>query len=319
MNRVTIVMYHYVRDLNSSRYPNIKGLDYQLFKDQIEFFSANYHIVTMEQVIEASEGKYQLPDKALLLTFDDGYIDHYTFVMPILLQYGYQGSFFIPGKAFVESVLLDVNKVHFILASQSSKRLMQDLLDELNYYRGSEYQIPSNEQLVAQYAVANRFDSKETIFIKRILQTAIPENLRKIIASNLFKKYVTGLSEEQFAKELYLNYDQIKCMKKCGMFIGVHGYDHYWLGNLGPAQMRADIDKAVECLDGIIDKNAWVMNYPYGSYNQEVLHYLQENHCKLGLTTQVRRADLNVDDRYQLPRFDTNDFPPKSNIFSQYL
>ena len=93
MNRVTIVMYHYVRDLNSSRYPNIKGLDYQLFKDQIEFFSANYHIVTMEQVIEASEGKYQLPDKALLLTFDDGYIDHYTFVMPILLQYGYKDHF----------------------------------------------------------------------------------------------------------------------------------------------------------------------------------------------------------------------------------
>lgn len=38
MNKVTIVMYHYVRDLANSRFPQIRGLDYSLFKKQIEFF-----------------------------------------------------------------------------------------------------------------------------------------------------------------------------------------------------------------------------------------------------------------------------------------
>ncbi|MGV8982708.1 hypothetical protein [Clostridium sp.] len=36
--KVSIVMYHYVRDLKNSRYPEIKGLDYNLFKNQIDFF-----------------------------------------------------------------------------------------------------------------------------------------------------------------------------------------------------------------------------------------------------------------------------------------
>ena len=35
--------------------------------------------LTLEEVMEAAGGHYELPDDALLLTFDDGYIDNYTF------------------------------------------------------------------------------------------------------------------------------------------------------------------------------------------------------------------------------------------------
>lgn len=110
-------MYHYTRDIVHSRYPQIKGLDTNLFRQQIEYMKNNFNIVTMEQVIDAVEGKSELSEKALLLTFDDGYIDNYTFAFPILEEFGIQGSFFIPGKTFTTHQLLDVNKIHYILAS----------------------------------------------------------------------------------------------------------------------------------------------------------------------------------------------------------
>ena len=37
-SEVTVVMYHYIRDLKNSRYPNIKGMDIKNFKKQIKFF-----------------------------------------------------------------------------------------------------------------------------------------------------------------------------------------------------------------------------------------------------------------------------------------
>ena len=37
-------------------------------------------------------------------------------------------------------------------------------------------------------------------------------------------------------------------MKRHGMFIGIHGYDHYWLGNLTEKEMKADIDQALDAL-----------------------------------------------------------------------
>mgnify|MGYP000278993564 CR=1 FL=1 len=96
----------------------------------------------------------------------------------------------------------------------------------------------------------SRFDIKETIFVKRCYRRSA-ERLRNTISSNLFEKYV-GVSEEQLAYELYMTEEQIRTMKRHGMFIGLHGYDHYWLGKLPKEQMKKDLDKALDTLDEFI-------------------------------------------------------------------
>lgn len=317
MNRLYISMYHYTRDLEHSRYPQIKGLDKNLFRQQIAFMKTHFNIVTMEQVIEAVHNNVSLPDKALLLTFDDGYIDNYEVAFPILDEYGVQGSFFIPGKTFVEHKLLDVNKIHYILASANIYELVEDLKKEMDRFRGVEYDYASTGDLFDAYAVADRFDIGETVFVKRMLQTVLPEKLRGIISSKLFEKYV-GISEEKLAYELYMSREHIKTLKRHGMFIGLHGYDHYWLGNLQKKQMEQDIDRAIDALDEFIDSNAWVMNYPYGNYNDLVVDYIKSKGACIGLTTEVRVADLSLDSVYELPRLDCNDFPPKSERYITY-
>lgn len=188
-NNLYIAMYHYTRDLGHSRYPQIKGLDISLFRQQLEYMKNNFNFVTMEEVIEAAENRYLLPDNALLLTFDDGYVDNYTYAMPLLEEFGVQGSFFIPGKTFATHQLLDVNKIHYILASADIRELVADTKKAMDYYRGQEFDFASTDELFEQYAVANRFDTKETIFVKRMLQTVLPERLRHKISSDLFEKY----------------------------------------------------------------------------------------------------------------------------------
>jgi peptidoglycan/xylan/chitin deacetylase (PgdA/CDA1 family) len=318
VSKLYIAMYHYTRDLKHSRYPEIKGLDKELFKNQIEFMKNSFNVVTMEQVLESIQGDIQrLPENALLLTFDDGYVDNYTVAYPILEEYGLQGSFFIPGKTFATHQLLDVNKIHYILASADIYKLVEDLKKQMDYYRGNEYQYASTDELFHEYAVANRFDIKETIFVKRMLQTVLPEKLRNTISSNLFEKYVS-VTEEQLAYELYMTEEQIRTMKRHGMFIGIHGYDHYWLGNLPADKMEQDILMALDTLDEFIDRKQWVMNYPYGDYNSNVIECIKKNGACLGLTTDVRVAELGKDSVFELPRLDCNDFPPKSENYKNY-
>ncbi len=315
MNKLNIVMYHYTRDLAHSRYPQIKGLDINLFQQQIEFLKSHFSVITMEEAIFA--GGHKIPDNSVLLTFDDGYIDNYTFAFPVLEEAGVQGSFFIPGKTFATHQLLDVNKIHYILASADIWKLLSDVFERMDFYRGTEFCYPKNDELFVEYAKKSRFDTKETIFIKRMLQTVLPETVRNYIASDLFERYV-GVSEEKMAYELYMTQDQIRTLKRHGMFIGVHGYDHYWLGNLSRMQMEKDIDKALDVMDEFIDRKQWVMNYPYGSYNADVLDYIKERGACLGLTTKVAVADFSKYGRLELPRFDCNDFPPKSENYRRY-
>lgn len=317
MQDLYIAMYHYTRDLPNSRYPEIRGLDYPLFKEQLDFFAQNFNVVTMEQVLAAAYGLHPLPEKALLLTFDDGYIDNFTVAFPLLKERKMQGAFFIPGKTITENVLLDVNKIHFVLASADIELLVKDVLERMNHYRSGGYVYADNDELWDKYAVANRFDAKEIVFVKRILQTVLPEELRNIIASEMFAKYV-GLPEDKFARELYMNHDQVRLMRQAGMFIGFHGYDHYWLANLTEEEMHRDIDKGLDAIDEFIDREAWVINYPYGNNSSAVAEYAKSQGCKLGLTTEVRVAKIGVDDRYLLPRLDCNDFPPKSENYRNH-
>ena len=56
-NKLHICMYHYTRDLLNSPYPAIKGLDLSLFIRQLDFFRDNFKVVTMEDVLDAYDGK----------------------------------------------------------------------------------------------------------------------------------------------------------------------------------------------------------------------------------------------------------------------
>lgn len=306
-------MYHYVRDLKHSRYPEIKGLPVSLFKEQLIYIMKYYKIIKMEDLIEAVKYNKELPENSLLLTFDDAYKDHFEFVFPILDELGIQGSFFPPAKAIEEQEVLDVNKIHFVLASvENKKQIVFDIFSMLDEFR-KEYSLESNEYYFNKLAEDDRFDTNEVIFIKRILQRDLPEKLRNMIVNSLFNKYVSK-DEGSFSRELYMNTDQLKCMKRKGMYIGAHGYDHYWLNTLPKDQQEREIELSLEFLKKLgCQVKEWVMCYPYGTYNDSLLSLLKGSGCILGLTTQVDIADLDNCYPLTLPRLDTNDLPKDKN------
>ena len=93
---IKLVMYHYVRDLKNSAYPHIKGLDQSVFEKQMAYMKEHYTFLSMEDLVEAVVTKNDrlLPEHGVLLTFDDGYVDHYEVVYKVLRKYGAKGDFF---------------------------------------------------------------------------------------------------------------------------------------------------------------------------------------------------------------------------------
>lgn len=318
MNKLTVVMYHYVRNIVDSRYPDIKGLELDIFIKQLEFFKDNYYFVTMEDVIRSKKYGNQLPEKSILLTFDDAYAEHFSQVYPILKDFGIQGSFFVPVKAVVEHKLLDVNKVHFILSAvEDINLIIEDIKNDIELYK-DEYNLDDFSSYFSKLAVANRFDTKEVIFVKRMLQHALPEYLRCALSSKYFEKYIC-VSERVFAKELYMNEYQLKQMVRDGMHVGSHGYDHYWWNKLDSDSLEIEITKSMDFLSSLgCDMSNWTACYPYGSFSDDVVSSLKKHGCNLAFTTEVNVADIIKNNSLLLPRLDTNDFPPKSDNYINF-
>ncbi len=95
--QVPILMYHHISDV-----PTQNVLDLSLtvtptvFSQQLDYLDAHgYHSITFNQLFDALYYGMALPSKPIILTFDDGYEDNYTFAYPILVKHGYSGMFYI--------------------------------------------------------------------------------------------------------------------------------------------------------------------------------------------------------------------------------
>ena len=120
--------------------------------------------------MDSIENNKTLPNKSILLTFDDAYSEHFNYVFPFLDKHKIQGSFFPPVKAITENKVLDVNKIHFILSSENNKsKIISEIQNELDKFR-KDYNLESFSFYFDKLAQTTRFDSADVIFIKRLLQ-----------------------------------------------------------------------------------------------------------------------------------------------------
>ncbi|NPV71576.1 MAG: polysaccharide deacetylase family protein [Firmicutes bacterium] len=92
--RVPVLMYHEFGDSTHDLF-----LKKEQFKAQIQYLKASgYHAVALGDLYAALKGKAALPQKPVVLTFDDGYLSHYEFVYPVMKENGMRGVFFVmPG------------------------------------------------------------------------------------------------------------------------------------------------------------------------------------------------------------------------------
>jgi len=92
---VVVLMYH---DFGYSGNPSI--INAEVFEDQMNALKENkFNVISMEQYVDYMEGKLDLPEKSVLLTFDDGYSDFYEIAYPILQQYQFPATNFIVVKS----------------------------------------------------------------------------------------------------------------------------------------------------------------------------------------------------------------------------
>jgi peptidoglycan/xylan/chitin deacetylase (PgdA/CDA1 family) len=260
-------------------------------------------------LIDAVENGTPLPERPLMLTFDDGYTDHFDHVLPVLEREELSACFFPPGKCILEHKVLDVNKIHFILAAVPDKQLLVDRINSFVEENRARHDLPAPAEYWGSVARPSRWDPAEVVYCKRMLQRELPLDLRQRLIDGLFAEFVSS-DEAQFAEELYMSTDQIVALGERGMFIGSHGYDHFWLNRLTSDEQENEIDRSLDFLRSVeAPTTNWIMCYPFGGYDDSLISILRERNCSVGLTTEVGLASLYENDPLRLPRIDTNDLP----------
>ena len=94
-DHLPILMYHRVAPESSRRLARF-CVTPRAFEEQLRYLrDAGYYSVSLEQWQRATDLKQPLPGRPIMLTFDDGYLDVFTYAWPLLKRYGFSATVFL--------------------------------------------------------------------------------------------------------------------------------------------------------------------------------------------------------------------------------
>lgn len=167
-NQFLVLAYHDVEDdAADQRYLSVRT---SALNEQISWLLHNgYHAISVQDILDAHDGKKTLPPKAVLLSFDDGYSSFYTRVWPLLQAWNVP-ALWAPVGSWVDTPINQ--KVNFgglmtprdrFATWDMVRELSQSPLIEIGSHTwASHYGIPANPQGSREPAIANRFYDKAT-------------------------------------------------------------------------------------------------------------------------------------------------------------
>jgi peptidoglycan/xylan/chitin deacetylase (PgdA/CDA1 family) len=291
-----VVMYHYVRDPRDGRRqpPHLATVR---FERQVEELCARRIVVTPEAFFAWLRSEAPLPPKAALLTFDDGFSDHYRAVHPILAARGLKAAFYPNSQSVLTRNVLPVHKLQFIIADIADPAVLLDELLRLVAERGIS---PTGDR-----PFALRLDGSAVSEIKRLLQRDLPRSARTATIDALFRRHVTQ-DEQDFAGDLYVTKAELMEMSDYGHHVGNHGGAHERYSTLSADEQAADIDCGLELIRAVSSAAPHSFCFPYGEHDDGTIAALRERGCVAAFGTMPAAVPCGADP-LRVPRYDCVD------------
>ncbi len=118
--RVPIIVYHSVRPYFPGQTRQMREFDVspELFDRQLAYLHDNkYSVISFDALVNYLQKGTPLPDKPVVLNFDDGWKNQYTHALPILKKYGMTATFFVFTNAIGHMNYLSWDELHELEAA----------------------------------------------------------------------------------------------------------------------------------------------------------------------------------------------------------
>lgn len=300
------IMYHYVRPA-VDRPPNYYYLDIEDFRRQLDHFEAEHGIVDRETFVAAMRGERPVPESGVVLTFDDGLIDHYEWVLPELRDRGLWGIFYVPTAPLSDGKLLDVHRIHTLLGEYGGESVYEELEPLV-----TDEMIPDQKHTEFRNETYTRQKNTEkTTLVKRLLNYFVSYHYRTELLDTLVEQFPAADTDWE---QLYMTAEQLRELKRAGNIVGSHSISHRVFSKLDPTVQKREIAGSFADIEAVLDEvDVRTFCYPYGGFHtftDETKAVLRAEGCQFSFNVESRDiTQEDIDETPQaLPRYDCNEF-----------
>lgn len=275
-NKLSVLTYHRVGESYNQLFK-----DEFLFEQQLVWLNKYFNPVGLAEGLQLQkQGK--LPKRAVAITIDDGYVDSYTKIFPLLQKHQLNATFFISTSGLKRGYLWD--------ELISSAILTMDLgVEEVEFFDKTYPLMTYNQRLACAKEITGKIKYRTMVE-------------RELLIEHLLHK--TGQSN---LNHQFLNEHQILSLHQAGMGIGAHTVSHPILTCEENHIARAEIIESKKVLEDIISAPVDFFAYPNGKkgidFNEYHQQLVEECGFKAAFTTDWGCIDSSSTSPYALSRF----------------
>lgn len=258
-----ILRYHSVQD-HPEKFATTIGCDSihaaAIFEWQMEQLARRFNLISMDDVLLFLLGSKDLPPRAVVVTFDDGFKDNFQIVAPILNRVGVPATFYV----LVDSV--DRSRAPWYC------RLRQSFLTS----RGGSWKNPANGK-VGTITDASDRDAAFLAATEFCARAGVSVREQYVLDAE------SSLDPEVFPaeSELMMTWDEVRSLARAGHSVGAHTMTHPNLAHISTDEARKELVDSKRKLE--IELGQKVLHFSYPSPALTPIW----NNTTLGLTEEV--------------------------------
>jgi peptidoglycan/xylan/chitin deacetylase (PgdA/CDA1 family) len=248
------------------------------FQFQMRTIAKSFHVVSLDEVLEAVSGGRSLPARAVLVTFDDAYSNVGTVAWPIMRELG------LPATIFVATGFPALSKRFF-------------WWDRLRAAFSETVETVLEDPELGKFDLGDR--QRRLLAYKRFRNVIKDSSTEK--AEALVEDTCRRLGEPVMANET-MDWDEIKKLANEGVQFAAHSRTHPILTQLDEEALENELSQPLIDLKLHLGSAPPVLAYPSGCYNNKVLQVARSLGYKLGFTTEMRNDRLCTQDNLAVGR-----------------
>ena len=255
-----------------------------IFIRQIDFINKSFNVISLDDCLASIKGETPMPDYSVVITFDDGYANHYKYAYPILHQRGLKATFFVSSAHIGANKLFWWDELDYMIMNSSRRTI--DLKGEK-----ANISIPLTSMLKRKQAC--HVVSRDCFMKATLLRRAeIIDDLRN-------KTGVNPYEDSDFVDNFAcMDYHMVNEMMSSGFTFGSHSANHSILINESYDIQKKEILESTICLEA---QGPLHFSYPNGLFDARIKKILISAGFVTGLTTRSGYVRLG-DDPYELRR-----------------
>jgi peptidoglycan/xylan/chitin deacetylase (PgdA/CDA1 family) len=266
-----ILMYHSVLEEPSRVTDSLGGivLSTRTFQSQIEMLARDFRPIDLEQAGRFVTEEGELPERAVVITFDDGYTDNYEIAMPILNRVGVPATFYVTVDCIERRTLPWPSRLRFAFRTTQKKSWVDST--------GKSWNLSSAEDREKAYLsacdqvcqMAGVTLEAEVARAERELQAKLPD------------------STAQFM----MTWDQVKGLEQKGHIVGSHTMTHPNMAFLKLDDLRRELTVSKQTMESHLGAPVRHFSYPCPALFPNWTQQTTEESKRAGYQTAVTTND----------------------------